>query len=50
MAKDLADEKNWKITVLDASEKSLDKLRSDKRLTLICADLSKDSKVKELAS
>lgn len=50
MAKDLADEKNWKITVLDASEKSLDKLRSDKRLTLICADLSKDSRVKELAS
>jgi len=50
MAKDLADEKNWKITVFDASEKSLDKLRSDKRLTLICADLSKDSEVKELAS
>ena len=50
MAKDLADEKDWKITVLDASEKSLDKLRSDKRLTLVCADLSKGSKVKELAS
>jgi len=50
MAKDLADEKNWKITVLDASEKSLDKLRSDRRLTLVCADLSKDSKVKELAA
>ena len=50
MAKDLADEKNWKVTVLDASEKSLDKLRSDRRLTLICADLSKGSRVKELAS
>ncbi|MCX5786412.1 MAG: saccharopine dehydrogenase NADP-binding domain-containing protein [Elusimicrobia bacterium] len=50
MAKDLADEKNWKITVLDGSEKSLDKLRSDKRLALVCADLSKDAKVREVAS
>ena len=50
MAKDLADEKNWKITVIDGSEKSLDRLRSDKRLKLVCADLSKDAKVKEVAS
>lgn len=49
MAKDLADEKGWKVTVLDASEKSLDKLRSDKRLTLVKADLSKSSEVKKAA-
>ncbi|MDO8803652.1 MAG: saccharopine dehydrogenase C-terminal domain-containing protein [Elusimicrobiota bacterium] len=49
MAKDLADEKGWKVTVLDASERSLDKLRSDKRLALLRADLSKSSEVKKFA-
>jgi len=50
MAKDLACEKGWKVSVLDASESSLDKLRSDKRLTLLRADLSKSSEVKKAAA
>ena len=50
MAKDLANEKGWKVTVIDASEKSLEKLRSDKRLILERADLSKSAQVKKYAS
>ncbi|MBI4657174.1 MAG: saccharopine dehydrogenase NADP-binding domain-containing protein [Elusimicrobia bacterium] len=50
MARDLAEEKNWNISVADVSTESLKRLQNDGRITKIQADLSKAKTLLKLAS
>ncbi len=50
MARDLADEAGWKVTVADVSAKSIRSLKNDPRIRLVRADLSRQRQVAKLAS